>query len=222
MSFATILGVTYLPRMLTSDLRSGTAEIVPTPDSNKREEALTPPARPGAEHRTHGDVPLLDAALLPPPPTDRRFSRLVRRIDFPALEQHVGALDAELVRLHDPVVRRFQEFLDRLAGEACPLATDNHKLVSLVNKRVDGIGIQLMHAEEGGELVNARLRYTRNFRGLDTGKAVFATLFGRRLSETGRGAGTFTGHARIIGSRRFFLASPLTKDCLVSYHHSIR
>jgi hypothetical protein len=105
-------------------------------------------------------VPFLDAESLPPPPTDRRFSRLVRRIDFPTLEQQVGALDAELARLHDPVVRRFQEFLDRLAGEACPVAEDNHRLVALVNKRGDGLGIQLRYAQQEGELVDARLRYT--------------------------------------------------------------
>jgi hypothetical protein len=133
--------------------------MVPIPDTNPRSDPTTPLGRPD-EIQVHGDVPFLDAESLPPPPTDRRFSRLVRRIDYPALEQQVGVLDAELARLHDPVVRRFQEFLDRLAGEACPVAEDNHKLVALVNKRVDGLGLQLMYARQGSELVDARLRYT--------------------------------------------------------------
>jgi hypothetical protein len=135
---------------------------VPTPDSNPREEALSPPRRGGPEPRIHGDVPLLDEALLPPPPTDGRYSKVARRIDFPALERQVGALDAELGRLHDPVVRRFQEFLDQLAGEVCPDKSDNHKLVALVNKRVDGLGIQLMYAERGQELTDVRLKFSPN------------------------------------------------------------
>jgi hypothetical protein len=107
----------------------------------------------------YGDVPLLDAASMPPPPAVGRPSRVLKRIDYAALTQHAGVLDAELARLHEPVVRRFQEFLDGLAGEACPARADNGKLIALVNDRADRLGIRLTFSSPSGEAVVVRLKF---------------------------------------------------------------
>jgi len=116
-------------------------------------------AMPAPKHgKPNLDVPLLSESSLPPPTDDGRRSKVVRRLDYAALEGRNAELDKELVRLHQPVVRRFQEYLDQLAGEACPTARENSALATLVNKKADDFGICLLCQHEQREYEQVRLK----------------------------------------------------------------
>jgi hypothetical protein len=106
------------------------------------------------------DVPLLSEARMPPLPESGRPSTIVRRVDFPALEKRTLELDKELAALQRPMTVRYQAFLDKLVGEACPSAEDNNKLVKLVNGQADQFGLALLCKGDGRVYNHVRLRYS--------------------------------------------------------------
>jgi hypothetical protein len=96
--------------------------------------------------RPEGDIiPLLSDAELPPPPSDGRASKVERRIRASALPGAFEHIEADLVKLHDPVVARFQKVLDALhqRGGACATFEDNQELTRRVVELADRFGIRL-------------------------------------------------------------------------------
>jgi hypothetical protein len=95
--------------------------------------------------RPEGDIiPLLSDAELPPPPSDGRASKVERRIRASALPGAFEHIEADLVKLHDPVVARFQKVLDALheRGRACATFEDNQELTRRVLELADRFGIK--------------------------------------------------------------------------------
>jgi hypothetical protein len=105
------------------------------------------------------DVPLLSESSMPALPESGRPSTVIRRVDFRALEQRKPELNKVLAMLHEPVLRRYQEFLNQLVGEACPSGDENNKLVKLVNGQAEDFGIALL-CDDGGGWKQVRLRFS--------------------------------------------------------------
>jgi hypothetical protein len=105
------------------------------------------------------DIPLLSEAEMPKPlDDDRRRSRIERRIKAEDLPGHIDKLNAELAELHDPLVARFQKFLDDLEDEACPTLEENQELARMVMTTADRYGIKLMCGDERQEFHLVRMR----------------------------------------------------------------
>src|SRR5712692_8016548 len=106
--------------------------------------------RPGRPLFQKTDIPLLSDAELPPPPTDRRASKVERRIKASELHAALDNVEADLATLHDPVLKRFQKVLDTLHedGKACRNFEDNIELARRVLEMADRFGIRLIYTKE--------------------------------------------------------------------------
>jgi hypothetical protein len=110
------------------------------------------------------DIPLLSEAELPPREDgDGRRSKVVRRIKGEKLPAAFARIDAELARLHDPLVARFQRVLDALhekgseEGQACSTFEANKDLVDRILALADKFGVKLFHGA-GDTRQQVRLR----------------------------------------------------------------
>ena len=114
-------------------------------DLTTKEDVGHPKIVSSRQRQQQQDVPLLDEASLPEAPADGRRSKTLRNIDFPRLKDHLTDLENDLGQLHDPVVTRFQVFLDALADKACPTFGENAALARSVIELADRHGIQLFY-----------------------------------------------------------------------------
>ncbi len=104
------------------------------------------------------DVPRLPRSE-PPDAQDRRGARPERLFDIDQFRAAAARrLDAELEALHDPVIGRFQRFLDALAGEACREFEQNAELARIVSDLADRFGIYLYGQDKGGQWHAVRVR----------------------------------------------------------------
>jgi hypothetical protein len=130
------------------------------------------------------DIPLLSEAEMPKPPDDDgRRSKVERRIKAEDLPGHLDKLNGELAQLHDPIVARFQRFLDDLENEACPTLEENQELAKMVMKTADMYGIKLICDDERGEPHQVRMRCMQS-RGISKDRpAPFASTFEARTAD---------------------------------------
>lgn len=104
-------------------------------------------------------IPRLEQGKLPEKPADGRGSKFARDVDFSKLKLLLSHdLESELTRLHDPLISRLQQFLDDLAGTACPTFDENHELTSLVNGLLDKYGAIVNMLDEKGVFHSVRMK----------------------------------------------------------------
>jgi hypothetical protein len=88
-----------------------------------------------------------------------RLPREERLIDYARFSAEMAVmLQAELDALHDPVVLRFQEFLNQLTGHAAGSADENKELAEKVNNLARQFGIQLFAADKEGTWTPVKIR----------------------------------------------------------------
>jgi hypothetical protein len=106
------------------------------------------------------DIPLLSDTELPPRPSDGRASKVERRIKASELPAAFERIEAELTRLHDPVVKTFQRVLDVLHrdGKACASFEDNQELTRRILQIADRFGIRLFFDAPDQKRYEVRVR----------------------------------------------------------------
>lgn len=113
---------------------------------------------PSAERDTPEPGPLVPLDPLPGPPEvggmARKSGRPVTTVRRLAADTFLNAslpkLEATLDELHKPILERFQNLLDQLAGQAAPTFGENHRVATEVMRLAERYGVALVF-EKGGE-----------------------------------------------------------------------
>lgn len=173
----------------------------PSPPSKDDLAALLAPVR-SAVFNLMPEIPQLDRESLPPRPAGRGRPSMERRADVYGLDAATDPLLTALEAVHDIPVEAVQMWLDRLAGQACPLLDENKLLVAKVDDVTERFGVKLFFPV-GKDLVRVRLDAKRNMgaeRSNPETPSAKAGSFGVR-ETTGGSVNEFASVPRLIAAR---------------------
>lgn len=134
------------------------------------------------------DAPELDDSKLPPAPYDeRRRPAVERRLDGGIkLDEAFRAIDQVIEPVHDVAISLFQDWLDHIAGKACPSLDDNVRLAAMITERADSYGFRLFVERKVG-LVQVKIE-AKPARGNPSGRTAMAGVFAIRAYNPDRRA----------------------------------
>lgn len=76
----------------------------------------------------------------------------VRQLDAaPFLNESLPKLEADLDRLHEPILDRFQKLLNKLKGEAAPAFEENDRVAKEIMRLAERYGVDLVYVKDGVE-----------------------------------------------------------------------
>lgn len=105
------------------------------------------------------ELPTLDKAILPARyADDGRSTRTARILDKDGLDSFLRDATAAVGIVHDGTLEAFQQYLDKLAGQALPTLEGNHHLAKQILALADRFGVQLFVLSQTGEVKQVRIR----------------------------------------------------------------